>query len=125
MSDLFAGLDAYPDAPGWKARDTSRAAAAGVAEKAKSLRERVLDAVCARPGTPEQIAKRIGEPLMNVRPRLSELAAKGLVEDSGLRGPAVGGRQAIIWRKPLSGPLAGAEAPTRAAERSEAGEGSR
>lgn len=93
--DLFPS---YPNAPGWKARDTARAAAAGIAGKVGTIRERVLEAIKVRQGTPEQIALRIGEPLLNVRPRCSELAAKGLIEDSGVRGTATGGKLAIVWR---------------------------
>ncbi len=94
QADLFT----YPDAPGFKARATSRAAAEGVATKSGPLRDRVLAALKVREGTPEQVALRIGEPLMNCRPRFSELARKGLIVDSGRRGLAMGGRQAIIWR---------------------------
>lgn len=89
---------AYPNAPGFKARETSRAAAAGVAPAALTIRERVLAEIKIKPGTPEEIAGRIGEPVMNVRPRASELAARNLIEDSGLRREAMGGRQAIVWR---------------------------
>lgn len=89
--------DVYPNAPGHKGRETSRAAAKGIAVHAKSLRERVLDEIKIRPGTPEQIAHRMSEPLMNVRPRCSELAAKKLIKDSGGRADAMGGRKAIIW----------------------------
>lgn len=87
----------YPNSPGWKARATSQAAAEAIAPQAKSLRARVFDELKKAPGTPEQIAHRMKEPLMNVRPRLSELSAKGLVRDSGARGQAMGGRQAIVW----------------------------
>lgn len=92
--DIFS----YPDGPGFKARETSRAAAAAMAPQAKSLRARVFDEIKKAPGTPEQIAHRIKEPLMNVRPRCSELAAKGLIIDSAVRGTAMGGRRAIVWR---------------------------
>ena len=92
--DIFS----YPDGPGFKARETSRAAAAAMAPQAKSLRARVFDEIKKAPGTPEQIAHRLKEPLMNVRPRCSELAAKGLILDSEARGTAMGGRRAIIWR---------------------------
>lgn len=94
--DLFP--DYYPDAPGWKGRETSRAAAEGMAPRAATLRERVLIAIRAKPGSPEQVAKRIGEPVMNVRPRCSELARKNLIEDTGVRAVAQGGRKAIVWR---------------------------
>ncbi|MDP1598992.1 hypothetical protein [Phenylobacterium sp.] len=92
--DIFT----YPESPGFKARETSRAAAAAMAPQAKSLRARVFDEIKKAPGTPEQIAHRLKEPLMNVRPRCSELAAKGLIMDSEARGTAMGGRRAIIWR---------------------------
>jgi hypothetical protein len=96
QSDLFG--ERYPRAPGWKARRTAADAAAGIAAKAKPLRERVLEEIGLKPGTPEQIAHRLGVPLMNVRPRCSELAALKLIVDSGGRATAMGGRQAIIWR---------------------------
>ncbi len=96
-----ASRGGYPDEPGWKApgRDTSKAAAAGVAPKAKSIRARVYDCLKdGHPRTPEEIAAMLGIPVMNVRPRLSELFARGLVTDSGTRGLAFGGRSAIAWR---------------------------
>ena len=98
MSVQLSLLDDYPNSPGWKARETSRAAAEAIAPQAKSLRARVLDEIAKAPGTPEQIAHRMKAPLMNVRPRCSELARKGLIIDSGARGQAMGGREAIIWR---------------------------
>jgi predicted ArsR family transcriptional regulator len=88
----------YPVDPGFKARDTARAAAEGIKPVAGSLRARVYDAIKARPGTPEEIADRLGVPLMNVRPRCSELAARDLIVDSGERRLADGGRQAIVWK---------------------------
>ncbi|MEH0194550.1 hypothetical protein V7S57_02325 [Caulobacter sp. CCNWLY153] len=96
LLDLM-GAGAYPAQPGHKARATSAEAARGIAPRVKSLRERVLDAIKVRPGTPEQIAHRIGEPLMNVRPRCSELARQGLIRDSQARADAMGGRKAIVW----------------------------
>lgn len=89
---------AYPAQPGFKARQTSQAAAAQIAPKAVSLRARVLDAIKEKPGTPEEIAARLGEPVMNVRPRCSELAARNLITDSGARREAMGGRLAIVWQ---------------------------
>ena len=87
----------YPDAPGWKAQSTSKAAAEGVTPKAGSLRSRCYDALKERPGTAEDLAERLGAPVMNIRPRLSECFARGLIRDSGRRGPAMGGQRAIIW----------------------------
>jgi len=90
----------YPDVPGWKGRETSQAAAEAIAPAAKSLRARVFEEIRKAPGSPEQIAHRLKLPLMNVRPRCSELAAQGLIVDSGARGTAMGGRRAIIWCVP-------------------------
>lgn len=91
---------AYPENPGVKPphRDTSRAAADGIAPGVKSLRARVYDALKEHADTPEGVAARLGEPVMNCRPRFSELSANGLIEDSGRRGPAAGGKQAIVWQ---------------------------
>lgn len=98
----------YPDAPGHKGnRDTGRAAAAGMEPKAGTIRARVLTAIRERSGTPEEIADRIGEPVLNVRPRISECAAKNLIEDSGERGPAFGGRRSIRWRAIRDGGVEG------------------
>lgn len=89
----------YPDTPGHKGnRDTGRAAAAGMEPKAGTIRARVLAAIREKPGTPEEIAERIREPVMNVRPRISECSVLGLVEDSGERAKAMGGRMAIRWK---------------------------
>lgn len=98
MAEQLSFLDHYPDSPGWKARETSQAAAEAVAPQAKTLRARVLEELRKAPGTPEQLALRLREPLMNVRPRCSELARQGLIEDSQARGTAMGGRKAIIWK---------------------------
>jgi hypothetical protein len=104
--DLFAAprvrRPAYPASPGAKARDTSHAAAEGMAPKAESLRDRVLAEIRRAPATPEQVALRLGEPLMNVRPRCSELAKLGKIVDTQLRREAMGGRQAIVWKAGVS-----------------------
>lgn len=98
MSDQPSLFDAYPNAPGWKARETSRAAAQSAAPMARSTRAQIFDAIKQRPDTPEGISKRLKIDILNVRPRLSELAAKRLIEDSGVRGPSRGGKEAIVWR---------------------------
>lgn len=88
----------YPDTPGHKGRDTGRAAAAGIEPQAGTIRAKVLAAIREKPGTPEEVAERIGEPVLNCRPRFSECVALGLIEDTGERHQAMGGRRAIVWR---------------------------
>lgn len=97
MAEQLSIFD-YPNSPGWKARETSQAAAEAIAPQAKTLRARILDELKKAPGTPEQLAHRLKAPLMNVRPRCSELAKQGLIVDSNARGSAMGGRKAIIWK---------------------------
>lgn len=87
----------YPHAAGYRKRDTSRAAAKAIEPKAKTLRERVLDLIREMPCTPETAARRLAQPVHSLRPRFSELSAQGLIEDSGARGRAMGGKKAIIW----------------------------
>lgn len=87
----------YPDSPGFKCAGTSQEAAEGIAPKAQKDRAKVLAALQQAPGSPEQIAERTGLPLMNVRPRCSELGGKGLIRKTSQRGPAMGGRKATVW----------------------------
>ena len=93
---MEAGL--YPAHPGFKAEGTSREAAEGIAERALSLMDRTLLALKRQPMTPEEVAAELGEPVFNIRPRFSQLAAKHLIENTGSRRQAIGGRQASVWR---------------------------
>lgn len=88
----------YPHAPGAKARDTSFAAARSMDRTAKTLRERALEALKAKPSTADEIAEALNVSFMAIRPRLTEAAQLGLVEDTGLRRPNASGRKAIVWR---------------------------
>lgn len=91
-------LPRYPEAPGFKARETSRQAAEAIAPKAMSLRAMVFEEIKRRPSTPEEIAERLRQPVHNIRPRTSELSARCLIVDSGERREAMGGRRAIVWK---------------------------
>lgn len=95
--DLFGGV--YPDAPGYRATDTSEAAAEAMKPKASVLRQMVLDALSVRPMTTLEIAHHIRQRYETIQPRTSELREVGLIEDSGLRGISRDPRKrAIIWR---------------------------
>jgi len=98
----FSGLPRWrKDATG----ETSRLAALAKAAEAPKQRERVYAVlqIVGSPLTPEQITRCLHDAgghdlLMSVRPRCSELARMGLIEDSGLRGIGEGGKRAIKWR---------------------------
>lgn len=89
----------YPHTPGHKGRDTGIAAADAIAPKVGTLKARVLEWLRGHgPATPEEVSAALGIHNQTVRSRCSELSSVGLLEDSGERGPAIGGRRAIKWR---------------------------
>lgn len=95
--DLFSGV--YPDHPGYRDTDTSKAAAEAVKPKASWVQTKVLEALAVRPMTTLEIAAHHRLRYETCQPRTAELRAKGLIEDSGLRGisrdPT---KAAIVWR---------------------------
>ena len=52
----------YPDAPGYRRQETSRAAAEAIAPREKSLRARVFDELKKGAATPEEMARRVSPP---------------------------------------------------------------
>ena len=94
MNDLFS----YPYAPGARARDTSRAAAEEVAPAAPLLRQRALAVLEASRGlTADQVAAKLGESILSIRPRMTELSRLGSIRDSGERRANKSGKRAIVW----------------------------
>ena len=101
----------YPEAPGAKREGPS-------AEAAKSLDQEHIDAlqrdilrVIGQSGalTTDDVAALLQVDRYRVRPRMSELVAMGLLEDSGERGQNVSGRPATLWK--LTPHQHGEEAP--------------
>lgn len=93
--------ESYPDAPGYKERGgTSQQAAASVGSIAESLRRTALMWLRAFPGglTPDEIARKAGETVLAMRPRLSELGRTGLVEKTSLRRANASGKSATVLR---------------------------
>lgn len=92
-------LERYPERPGWKATDTSRAASIAIGATAAAVRLRTLAAIKAAPGglTADEAAANIGESILTVRPRVAELRRYGQVMDSGARRRNVSGHTAIVW----------------------------
>lgn len=94
--DLFGGV--YPDAPGYRATDTSQAAAEAMKPKVSVLRRMVLGALETRPMTTMEIAHHIKQRYETVQPRTSELKDMRLIVDSGERGISRDPRKrAIVW----------------------------
>lgn len=95
----------YPSEPGHKGTDTSAAAAQAAKPTAAYLRTKVLGVLVAHPPglTADEVAACLDEHILSVRPRVSELHARGLVHDSGLRRLNDSGRTAVVWSVTLKG----------------------
>jgi len=92
--------DPYPAAPGYKDRDTSRQAAQHVASRVELLRDRCALRVRqagAQGLTADEAAELVGETVLAIRPRFTELLHLGKIKDSGTRRKNDSGRSAKVW----------------------------
>lgn len=89
----------YPESPGYQMRDTSKRAAREVRSSAKTLRSQALAVIALhQPLTADEVASYLGESVLSVRPRITELSKQGLISDSGMRALNKSGKTAIMWR---------------------------
>jgi len=93
----------YPDAPGYKTGGTSKDAARAITGKASILRDRVFAAIAeagARGMTADEAATALGETVLAVRPRVSELAkaTPARIIPTGERRKNESGLAAKCWR---------------------------
>lgn len=91
-------LSSYPSSPGFKRAGTSEEAAKAIAPKAATLRDQVLAALKEHALTADECATYLRRSILSVRPRLSELEALHLIEDTGRRRMNISGKSAIVWR---------------------------
>ena len=99
--NLFEHAAAYPHAAGYKEQSTSRDAAIGIEAtgRAETLRiEALMHFKAGFVGTADELAHAMGESILAIRPRVSELHIRGLVQKTGERRKADGGRAAHCWR---------------------------
>lgn len=94
---------AYPTTAGAKERGgTSEEAADGIGAhgRAATLRRRVRDllAVYTTGLTADECAARLGEDILSIRPRLSELYRLGDVEKTDVRRASSRGKSAAVYR---------------------------
>ena len=95
--DMFGAAPVYPDRPGFKEDDTSREAAEAMAPRAGTLRASVYDYIRDHPHfTADEIALALGESILAIRPRVTELRVQGLIKNDG-RGVNASGRAAHLW----------------------------
>ena len=88
----------YPAQPGARDRETSIKAAEAIASKAPTLRAATLAAFRHSNGlTADEAADVLGASILSIRPRVTELARLGELEDSGKRRRNQSGKAAIVW----------------------------
>ena len=87
----------YPYQPGFQFRDTSKRAANEAKANAETLREQCLKALREMPRTADEVAKKLNETVLAVRPRITELNKQGLIKDSGWRRQNESKKSAIVW----------------------------
>lgn len=91
----------YPHSPGWKtdAVETSRTAAEDIKSHAETLRSKCFNRLqLYGPRTADELAGEIGEGILSVRPRISELVRQGRGTATELRRQNASGKSAVVWR---------------------------
>ena len=100
----------YPTKAGWKEPTTSAEAAARIEAKGRAakLRHAVRGAFeLGWEGTADELASRLGESVLSIRPRVSELHRQGVIERSGTRHTNSSGASAHCWRLTIATRRAG------------------
>ena len=73
--------------------------------RTERLRALVLELLAAVPSglTADEIAAKLAESVLAVRPRVSELFHAGVIEKTGERRPNASGLNAHVWKKTAAG----------------------
>lgn len=77
--------------------DTRKAAFDDAKLRRRELKARCLSALQGAALTADEIAAQIGEDVLSVRPRITELLRDGLVVKTVLRRANKSGKKAIVW----------------------------
>lgn len=86
----------YPNSAGYKRRGTSRDAARRIGNS-NTTHEKILAILREKPRTADEVAEALGRTVLYVRPRLSEMVAKGLICETGERRKNESGLNAACW----------------------------
>ena len=93
-----SNLDLYPNIPGAKRTGTSKLAADSMRKRAPTLRDLVLQNLQFLPMTADQVAMALGQSILSIRPRLSELLRLGKIVETSERRHNQSGKLATVWR---------------------------
>ncbi len=94
---LVPNVTGYPGAPGYKRTGTSLQAAQSMVPTASTLRDRVLEAIRARPSTADELADSLDASPFSIRPRVTELLKMGKIRETLERRRNASGRLAAVW----------------------------
>lgn len=99
LFEYAAAMRSYPNAPGYRATDTSRAAAKAVEPKAGTLQAEVLRVLREHgPLATFEMPRLCDATYRSLQPRTSELRRLGLIRDTGQRREDPETRKmAIVW----------------------------
>lgn len=97
MEPRYLDFSLYPAVPGSAPIDTSEEAAESMRESAPTLRAKALEVLRRSPATADEVAKALGETVLAIRPRITELFKMGRIEDTGERRTNTSGRRAVVW----------------------------
>jgi hypothetical protein len=87
----------YPRNAGYKKTTTSKDAAESVDTRVALLRTRCCHLLMFGEYTADELANLMGESILSVRPRMSELKRMGFIQDTGTRRLNASGKGAIVW----------------------------
>ena len=101
FADLHGSLQVvrYPAAPGFKAPGTSAEAALAMRGRAKTLRDAVEAVLARHDASADEVADELGESVLAIRPRCSELLRLGKIEAADCRRRNQSGKWAQVWRR--------------------------
>jgi transcription initiation factor IIE alpha subunit len=95
----------YPHYPGAKVGGASADAADEIAEHAQTLKDRVDKLFDSAQLTADECAERLGQDILSVRPRLSELRRLGRIVETEDRRANRSGIKATVWRRATFQPV--------------------
>jgi len=91
----------YPADPGHKDRGASLDAAATIEPKSKTLQRAIMSTwSAAESWTTDEMATRLGESVLAIRPRFTELKLQGKIRKTDRRRKNNSGLSATVWEKP-------------------------
>jgi len=96
MPDLF-DWQPYNGTPGFKTGGTSEDAANAIKTRVAYLRRKCKAALQERDLTADECAAALGETVLSIRPRFSEMRRDGEIMDTKTRRKNASGRSANVW----------------------------